>query len=610
MRRCKVTFLPEGKIATVKAGSTILDAAEQCGIDIDAPCAGEGTCGKCKVRVSSNLSPLDAIEAEMLSGKEIATGVRLACRAKILHETEVEVLRGSTGSLRILEQGVTSGFKLNPNVQKIYLSVPKPSLEFNQADFERVKMALPMQVGEAASFDLIRGISSSIRNSNHKVTAVLAGNKLIALEEGDTTASCFGVAIDIGTTSLVVSLVNLCTAEEVAVVSSVNPQNSIGEDVISRIKHAVTHEHGLYQLQSKVITAINSLLEKLCVRSNIGVENIYELSIAGNTCMLHLLLGIDPGPLAFAPYVSAFRESLSVKASDLGICIAPQGQIYTMPVISAYVGADIIAGILATGLHHRKDPVLLIDIGTNGEIVIGWSEKIVACSAAAGPAFEGMNIACGMRAEKGAIEGVRFKDDAYLNTIGNVAPIGICGSGLIDLIAELLKKKIIDKSGRLLKRKELKLNEIGKFSRRIIETKDGVRFLLVEKSLTEHGNDIFLTQEDIRNVQLAKGAISAGVRILLKECNFEEDDISEVFIAGAFGYHVRPESLVRIGLIPPSWQNKVTFVGNSAKTGAQIILLNNKAREEANSISSVVNTIELATRPDFEEEFIKAMSFP
>lgn len=390
----------------------------------------------------------------------------------------------------------------------------------------------------------------------------------------------FGVAVDIGTTTLAASLINLKNGNEIAVMGDVNPQISFGDDVISRIKHAA-NKNGLAELQKTVIRQINMMINKLCEQSRVDKKNIYEVAIAGNTTMEHLVCRIDPSPLGQLPFEPIWRGANVINVSELEIEINPKGIVYVFPVIGGFVGGDISAGILAMDLLNQPQPALMIDIGTNGEIVLVNNNKIMAASTAAGPAFEGARISCGMRAVDGAIEKVKFDGSCIYNVIGNVKPAGICGSGLIDITAELLNAGIVDSSGRM----------------------NQPEFVIADK--------VKITQKDIRQIQLAVGAIRAGINIILKQSGLKPADLKKVFIAGGFGSFIRRNHAQRIGLLPTEISHeKISFVGNTSLAGAKIALLSIKARQKAENLAGQTQHIELSADSDFQNEFVSAMVFP
>jgi len=411
---------------------------------------------------------------------------------------------------------------------------------------------------------------------------------------------CFGIAVDIGTTTLAVSLINLKDGTEVAVMGSPNPQISFGDDVVSRIKHASTGNKALSNLQKTVIRQINAMIDNLCEQGGIKRENIYEISVAGNTVMEHLFCGIDPSPLGQLPFEPLWRGASSIKASELNININPEGIIYVFPVIGGFVGGDITAGMLAADLLNQPQPLLMIDIGTNGEIVLVKNGKISAASTAAGPAFEGAGISCGMRAMAGAIEKIKFNNDCEYSVLGNIEAEGICGSALIDIAAEFLNAGIVDITGRIIQLESLS----PKLAKRIITDTNNQPAFIIDKNVK-------ITQRDIRQIQLAVGAIRAGINIMLKKAGLESADLKRVLVAGGFGSFIRRNHAQRIGLLPADiGHEKISFIGNTSLTGAKLALLSMKAREKAQAFAKKTEHIELSADIDFQNEFANAMIFP
>lgn len=412
----------------------------------------------------------------------------------------------------------------------------------------------------------------------------------------------YGIALDIGTTSIVAELIDMASGQSLGVSSCLNPQTAYGGDVLTRITYAANRADGVHTLQSEVAGGINRLIENLCRTQDISTEQVLEITVAANTTMLHLLLGVNPRSLAVAPYQPVFTRETEVSPGTVRIRIAADGLVTLLPSASAFVGADIIAGLLATDFHHCKEPSLFIDIGTNGEIVAIKDGQLAGTSSAAGPALEGMNITCGCRAEQGAIEAVTISVEGTVNlkTIGSTAPTGLCGSGLIDLIAELVRTGVIEPSGRLTRKENLPPGLAG----RIVSYGGQPAFLVAET------NEIILTQKDIRQVQLAKGAMAAGIALLLKELDLEYSEVRRVLVAGAFGYHLKPASLTAIGLLPAALRDKISFVGNTAKEGAKAVLLNRDAAIEAGEIRRRLKIKELSFLPEFQDCFVRQLGFP
>jgi uncharacterized 2Fe-2S/4Fe-4S cluster protein (DUF4445 family) len=411
---------------------------------------------------------------------------------------------------------------------------------------------------------------------------------------------CFGVAVDIGTTTLAASLVNLHDGAEIAVTGNINPQISFGDDVISRINHAASGQKALADLHKAVVRQINAMIGGLCEQGKVDKQHIYEIVIAGNTTMEHLFCGIDPSPLGQLPFEPVYRGANVINASELKLNINPAGVVYMFPIIGGFVGGDISAGMLALDLLNQPQPALMIDIGTNGEIVLVNDGKILAASTAAGPAFEGARISCGMRAATGAIEKIKFNDDCEYAVLGNVAPAGLCGSALIDITAELLNAGIVDSTGRIVQSSKAP----PKIAQRVVIEKNNQPAFVIE-------GRIKITQGDIRQIQLAVGAIRAGIKIMLKKAGIKAADLKHVFIAGGFGSFIRRNHAQRIGLLPADiGHEKISFIGNSSLGGAKLALLSIKARQKAQALAKQTLHIELSADSDFQNEFASAMIFP
>jgi len=620
----KIAFLPDKKNITVNKGITALEALERARINIDTPCGGKGICGKCKILINKGITTATPIEEELLSEEEIKKGFRLACQAKLFKDSIIEVpseirldfKRVFSSNLKGDIHRTKNNFSLESNLKKVFLDLEKPSLDDQKSDWERIKDGLSLKKIEnisnlKISLQILKKIPILIRKADFKITVTICNDEIIDLESDNTAKKSYGIAFDIGTTTVVGYLIDLGSGEELSAVAKTNPQVIHGDDVISRIGFAQQPKGGLEKLQKEIVITLNEIIRETTQKAEIDKSNIYETVIVGNTCMHHLFLGLNPINLAPSPYIPVIKESLSLKVKDIpGLSLNPTANIYMLPNISAFVGADILAGILSTSMWREDKAVLLVDLGTNGEVVLGSKGELWACSAAAGPAFEGSRISSGMRAAEGAIDKVKIDNKFIIYKVIEDGKVrGICGSGLIDLIAELLKLGLINKSGKLIDREEGNSELSEEIRKRIIKGQKGNKFLLVKDKETENGKPIYLTQRDIREVQLAKAAIFAGIKILLKEVNIPLEDIQEIFLAGAFGNFIDKKSAVRIGLLPNLPLKKIESVGNAAGRGAEITLCSNKMREVSEEISKKVKYVELSSRPDFQEEFIKAMIF-
>lgn len=592
-----VTLLFEGgKISTrARAGQILATVIQEAGLPLELPCGGHRDCGACQVYAQGKLSPPTTTELELLGAEKIRQDVRLACKSKIKGAAEI-IVPETLQTANILVQGTERRTDFTPNISKKLLT---PIIPAESSLLESVKKSLA-ETGLPAALEL--EVACPEKNSARGVLTAVSRNGTVDLvEQGDTRAECFGLAVDVGTTTLVVSLVDLNSGRELDTISALNPQVTHGHDVITRITQVKGRQVSLQHLQEILVRELDRLGRELCQRHSISPARIYEAAVAGNTCMMHLLLGLDPVVLALAPYTSRIKGSISIRATELGFKSLCRAHLYILPPISPFVGGDITAGILATDLADGPKPTLFIDIGTNGEMVLVTENKTFACSVAAGPAFEGMNIACGMRAQPGAIESVWIEDDGpRLEVIGQGSPQGICGSGLIDVVAQLRKKELINARGRIAA--DCAVPSLRSY----IRDRNGKRSFLL---FADRGRQVYISQQDIRQVQLAKGACRAGINLLLKEAAIGPEAVKRVCVAGAFGYHLKPASLIEIGLLPLEWHDRIAFVGNTAKVGALLVLLNRRFRDEAASLVRSVLTVDLVSHPEFDRQFIQAMLF-
>lgn len=605
-----ITFLPSQTNTHAPDGTTLFNAANWAGLAIDSTCGGRGTCGKCKVRVTEGMVAPTEADHRFLSETEMAEGWRLSCRAPV-HGPCVADIPRLMSSPKAALLGYGKHVLLNPNVAKIYLPLAEPDLEDQRSDLARVQAALRADGYEARALPAVwRALPNLLRQNNFCVTAVVCGDELIAVEPGDTTDKLYGFSLDIGTTTVVGAVVNLNTGAVEAVQSALNGQASFGADVISRASHVMLEPDGLSVLHARILDTINTLLNDLLTACGVEREHIYEAVVVGNATMLHLFLGITPEPISVAPFIPTINEPVTLPAAEAGIHLHPHARLSTLPHLGAYVGADIVAGVLATDMVRNPDDGLrlLIDVGTNGEIVLGSRQQALSTAAPAGPAFEGAQIKCGMRASDGAIEGVQIADgQVHLQLIGNAGrPIGICGSGLIDIAAELVKCGLIIPSGKLLTADEARERGVAETLIARLVMSDGVRAFL----LSDLADNIVLTQPDIRALQFAKAAIAAGADVLLQRLNKTADDLKEVLLAGSFGSYINPASARVIGLVPAVPVERVVAVGNSAGEGAKIALLSHREREAANRLPEFVEYVELSGRPEFNDIFMQALAFP
>lgn len=610
-KRFLVIFHPEGKRAVLEEGKTVLDAALKAGVDLASLCGGKGFCGKCQVIVvegAGNLSPLTEVESRHLPPEKLELGFRLACQARVYGDVTIKVPEHSrTGKQKLVIMGVEPPYPLKPAVRKIYVELSPPTLEDPLADDLRLINALKVRGLNIEEIDheVLTKLPDVLRYAEWKVTVtIIDDRRIIDVEPGDTSKQCYGIAVDIGTTKVACFLVDLNTGELLYACGAMNPQIPYGEDVMSRISYAMEGEKNLQRLKEAVVDGINRLIDECLSITKIKREHIYELVAVGNTAMHHLFIGIQPLHLGRSPYPPAAAKGYSFPPSAIGTSINRRGRVYILPNIAGFVGADAVACILATGIHKSNDLKLLMDVGTNTEVSLGNAKEIMSCSTASGPAFEGAHIKFGMRASTGAIERVKIDDETYepeISTIDDAKPRGICGSGIIDAIAEMLRVGLLDTGGRIQR----------KNTPRIREGPQGLEYVLAWKEETPtKAEDIVITQKDVREIQLAKAAMRAGCEILMKRMGVTKDHISELIIAGAFGSYINPESARIIGMIPEVPVEKIKFVGNAAGSGARMCLKSVEARREAEEIARRVKYIELAALPEFQVEYMNAMALP
>jgi len=604
--------------------NSILDVLLDFSISIKSLCGGIGKCGKCKIIVQEGnqfLNPRSSAEKSLLSQDEIQNGGRLACETKITTENINKLKEINPPQFRIylsedllqedfkiLTSGKIKDTLLNPSIKKLFIDVEKPSLYKPIPDEERVLKALKLESEQATynfNFNVFKEISSILRESDHKITLVLRnGNEIINCEAGKTTDESFGIAIDIGTTTLVGYLINLNNGKTYSVASRLNPQTQFGEDVITRITYIKNNPDGLKKLNSILIEALNVIVVENCNKANVKPSQIYEATIVGNSVMHHIFLGLNPISIGLSPYIPIIQHGLNVEAKKLDLNIFPEGNAYTLPIIAGFVGADTLGVILASGIDEEEELTLIIDIGTNGEIVIGNKTSIAAGSCAAGSALEGAHIKDGMRAASGAIDSVKINPenlDVSFTTINNKKPMGLCGSGLIDAVAEMLKAKIIAQNGNFNKKL------IG--TNRFVKKNSEVEFILVKKNQTSLNRDITISQNDIREIQMSKAAFYAGTKVILKNLNIDSQ-IKKISLAGAFGNYIKKENAKFIGMIPDIPNEKIFQIGNAAGIGAQICLLNKDFRIKAEKLLKVIKYVEISTKKEFQKEFAEAMYFP
>ncbi len=608
MAKYRVVFQPGNIVTEVAEGSTVMEAMNQTNLHFDYPCGGRGRCGKCRVQVLEGIADATDVEREFLSPGEITAGIRLACVTKVYHDVCIK-LPDKKLEHKILMAAEERAVAINPPIRKTYVEVDKPSLEDHRTDWHRLRDGLQQAADVAVpriNLQALRQLPETLREAKFNLTLMSHGSEVLGLEAQDTTGTLLGMAFDIGTTTIVGYLIDLNSGRELCVVSTINPQTKFGADVISRITFIGQDEAGLEKLHHTVIEAINTLIGEAVEMAGVKKRDIYAVTVAGNTCMHHLFLGVNPRYVAVSPYVPAISEPVELDASELAIDINPIGRVFVIPNIAGFVGADTTAVLLATELDKSKQVKLMIDIGTNGEIALGSEEKIVTCSAAAGPAFEGAQISSGMRGAIGAIDHIYFKEKLEFSVIGGGAPVGICGSALLDAVSGMLQFGILDRKGKILPPDKI---ADPRFKDRVITYEGMSAFLLVEESGTGHGRPIMITQRDIREFQLAKGAMAAGVDILLRTYGIDVNAVDEVLLAGAFGNYMNPHSACAVGLIPKELEAKVKMVGNAAGTGAKLALLSYDEYQRTRAIADNAQFVELGSFPGFSNIFAKCMYF-
>jgi len=615
----KVTIHPDNKTIEVLEGETIFAACCRAGILIQSACGGVGTCTKCVVQIKEKAPPASAAGVRNLSCAEIEQGFRLSCQIKVHQDLVVDI---PPGSRFYGEQILTVGGcavimpDLDPNVRQYHVHLPEPHIEDQASDFDRLARAIVEEEPRLeAGLEQLRELADVLRESDFKVTATVCGRRLIKTEVGNTRGTIYGLAYDIGTTTCVGYLIDLTTGKELALASRSNPQAAYGHDVLARGDHADKGPEQRRELQELIVGCMQDIAEECCRKAHVSPEECYEVTFGGNTIMTHLVFGMNPRHITVSPFTPIWSRASKVPALEIGLKLSRWARVYALPCVGGYIGGDITSGIIAADLEKREDLTLFVDVGTNGEIILGNKDRLIGCAAPAGPAFEGAKISCGLRAMSGAVDKVSFNpetEDLELHTIGNHAPRGVCGTGLIDAVATFLEVGMIDPSGRVLEPEEAKEKLPPKLAARILPNDNGSDILLASKERTlEKRRDLVLTQRDIRELQLAKGAIRAGVDMALKVYGVSGDQLKKVLIAGGFGNYINPAAALAIGLFPPDvTQDQLEFIGNSAAVGAKKCLVSRAERVRIERLARSVEYIELSGRPDFADVFMTAMLFP
>ena len=581
-------------------GENLWEVLRRSGFAINGFCGGQGSCGKCKVIIAPPPPP-NIQEDKLLAKKELARGVRLACTQEVAED--IEIVLEPESKIEALTEGADEKINLAPQVNSVCISLGEFELEDQRDLLTRIYEEVPVEKIEAAALE---ELSLAANSENEEVQIIYSSGEILKVKPVGKKEAIYGLAVDIGTTTLAFYLINLTTGEEKAVASLPNPQSEFGADVISRINYTQEKEQGRKEMQQKLVFGLNQGIKKLISKAKIKKENIMWSTVVGNTVMLHTLLGADAGSIARAPYIPTFTGDLSLTPEKIGLKVNSRGRVEFLPSISGYVGADIVADMLTVDFASSEEWNLLIDIGTNGEIVLGNQDEILACSTAAGPALEGANITYGVAGVPGAVSEYEIKENGKINyqVIGNQPPQGICGSGLIDIIAQLYKWGFLSKNAGF-KDDEL----LAWQKKRLTNYENLAAYEVLTKKRGESNKDILLTQKDIREVQLAKGSIAAGIEILLTKAGIDYEQINNVYLAGGFGSQIKTSSAAAIGLISPQLEEKIVKIGNGAGIGAKWSLLNQELSQTAKKIAAQVEYIELSTHSDFQTIFIQEMEF-
>ena len=596
----KIRVAQSGKEFSYEPGASLLEILLAQNIFIDNPCNGKGVCGKCKVRiVSGDVGEVSPTELRFLKPEETDSGVRLSCMVHPQCDLEVELLQKERKH-EVLSKGYVPQFEKDLDIIKQVVTVHKPLLT-DQTPFED---QIKNQLSDVEfPFSVLRRFHFQEGCYTAVVHCEKDGKKvLMDLEEGDTTGEMYGIAIDIGTTTVVTALIDMLTGKELADSSMINAQKHFGLDVLTRITYEMEHpEDGVQALQEAIVASINEMIADVCGQTGVKKEQIYEISVGANCTMMHMLLGVDALSIGKSPFAPMFVKAKDMEAEEIGIHASKGARLYCLPSVSSYIGADIVAGAYVCELHKAKENVLFIDIGTNGEIVFSDHGRLLSCSCAAGPALEGMNISSGMRAAEGAIEDVEITEDGVkLKVIGQTEPIGVCGSGILAVVKELVRTGLVRKDGAFIKLKNLEETD---YRYPMIEIDGRKR----QFKMTE---ELKITQGDVRQVQLAKGAILSGFYALLKKAGKEMSELDKVMIAGQFGAHLPAESLIGTGILPEEVRDKLVYVGNSSKTGAYMALLSGRVKREMEELAHHMDYMELGATEGYERLFADCLMFP
>ena len=615
MTTVALTLLPERRTLQVAHGATILASAQAAGVDITATCGGRGRCTSCRVKFVSGAVPPPTVMDELQLGDALVReGYRLSCQCRVVEPVDVLVAPPlDERSFQILGARVPpeelARIEIDSGIRKEVVTIDLPKDEHRQTSDLEALLALVGRTTEDVSPEVLKTLPHALRDHHGEITVTTFGSRLLAVEPGDTSLLKFGLAVDIGTTSVVTTLMELESGEQLAAVSSLNPQAVFGADLMSRIAFAQFNPGNLRKLQTRIIGLLNQHIEQIVRDSGVLAKWIYKVVIVGNTCMHHILLGIDPSHVGLAPYAPVMRHPLVLPARELFLKVNPEARVCLLPIVAGFVGADAVGVALATRIAETPDLRIAVDIGTNGEVLLGSRDRLWACSAPAGPALEGAQLRHGMRGALGAIDRVWLEDgDLRVQTIGDAPAQGICGSGVIDAIAVLLDTGAVDWMGLIAVEERDRLPAP-------LRERIGVRgeervVILVRPGEGNAPREILLTQDDIRQVQLCKGAIASGAAMLQRIAGVAPEQVSELMLAGGFGNYLSIRSALRIGLIPPLPASRIRYVGNAAALGAQLALMSEAERARADRIARRIEHVSLAAHPDFQDVFVDCLNFP
>ncbi len=592
--KVKLRLLPSGREEYVQSGSTFLAALRGAQVYVPSGCGGRGVCGRCRIRFVNDAPTPAPEDWQLLSSRELAEGWRLACAHEVARDASIALPIDQEGTQEKVQSDKRGAQAVFPAARRFSLCLPPPVAE--RAALSQLEEAVGRRLDTLPS--LLSPLSTERGDAAFCVTTV--GRRLVGLEPGGCGQGPYGLAVDVGTTTVAAYLVDLATGTQLGARAGENRQGAYGADVLSRISHVQAHgAAGLSALREAVQVSVNELVDQLAAEAGLLPGELVHVAVVGNPTMLHVFAGADPICLGHAPFAPLWARWLNVEAQELGLTVNPRATVELLPLVSGYVGADVVAGVLANGLHRAREPVLYLDLGTNGEIVLAAHGRLVSCSAAAGPAFEAVGVACGMPALPGAVSEVRVGEEGVTwRTVGGGEPRGLCGTGLTDAVAELLRVGVVDRRGKMLLPQ-------GPLARRVQGEGNDRRFFLARGE-----KHVFVAQGDVRKLQLAKAALRSGVDALLAHMGLKPDEISRLCLAGAFGASMRPESLVRIGLLPGSLRHSVELVGNAAGEGAKAVLVDRTLAREARRLGRRMEYVELATIPEFGRKYVERMWFP